>query len=162
MAISKKCFRKQDRLWKLFQGLYKNWFWNRVCEIDSFRLKRKRKKGRKEKKGRREEKTYEEEKFEFWWVDGNWSWIKGLRIVVQKWNIELKNTVHYLLIFFCILPPGLLPVLGPLKWYMTTLDAALLYVVHREGVTTTCFKYFIFNGTIAYISSPKRDLISGS
>ena len=34
-------------------------------------------------------------------------------------------------------PPGLLPVLGPLKWYMTpTLDAALLCMVHRDGLTT--------------------------
>ena len=38
--------------------------------------------------------------------------------------------------FFCIRPPpGLLSVLGPLTRYMTpTLDAALIYVVHRDGV----------------------------
>ena len=31
----------------------------------------------------------------------------------------------------------LAPVLGPLNWYSTpTLDAALLCMVHREGVTT--------------------------
>ena len=34
-------------------------------------------------------------------------------------------------------PPALLPVLGLLTQYMTpTLDPALLYVVHRDGVTT--------------------------
>ena len=36
------------------------------------------------------------------------------------------------------LPPGLLLVLGLLTRYMThTLGAALLYVVHHDGVTTT-------------------------
>ena len=51
-----------------------------------------------------------------------------------------RSQARFLYIFFLfsiLPPPGLLPVLGQLTRDMTpTLDAALLYVVHRDGVTT--------------------------
>ena len=47
------------------------------------------------------------------------------------------GNIHHLFFFSIRPPPGFLPVLGLLTRYMTsTLDAALLYVVHRDGVTT--------------------------
>ena len=62
------------------------------------------------------------------------------RILPWEWtSVDLSYQVFIYIFFYSILPPpGLLPVLGPLKWYMTpTLDAALLYVVHPDRVTTS-------------------------
>ena len=49
-----------------------------------------------------------------------------------------SDGLFFIFLFGIPSPPGLLPVLGPPRWYMNpTLDAALLYVVHHDGVTNT-------------------------